>query len=124
MKSTVYPFVESVHRYYESRRRILLDSTPERMPKKIENDRNSKKAQRQRIVVYTLWRIMYNCVYICSCSIDERNISREILSRSIGMKLITITCLWKAQMKMKMAQLSIKCILHVGDPQVITIIIL
>ena len=48
---------ECIYRYYESRRRVLLDSKPARIQKKFENDRKTKFTQRQRTV----------CKFIIAC---------------------------------------------------------
>ena len=45
----------SIYHYYESRRRLLLDSRPERLDKKGENVQKTKKTQRQRTVSYIVF---------------------------------------------------------------------
>lgn len=48
-------FVGAVHRYYESRRRQYIDSKPERVAIKEQNDKKTKLRSRQKQVY---------CVYI------------------------------------------------------------
>ena len=51
----MFVFSEAVHRYYESRRRIIRDSVPARKNVTIQNKKNAKKVQRQKAVrKYTL----------------------------------------------------------------------
>ena len=42
--------IEAVHCYYESRRRIKFDSTPNRIEIRNKNIRQSKKSQHQKTV--------------------------------------------------------------------------
>lgn len=42
--------VGCIYRYYESRRRLFLDSLPGRVERKIQNDKKTKISQRQRSV--------------------------------------------------------------------------
>ena len=46
----MFVFTEAVHRYYESRRRIIRDSVPARKNVTIQNKKNAKRVQRQKAV--------------------------------------------------------------------------
>ena len=46
----MFVFTEAVHRYYESRRRIIRDSVPARKNVTIQNLKNAKRVQRQKAV--------------------------------------------------------------------------
>lgn len=50
----IFITIECVHRYYESRRRVTLDCTPERKEKKEVSSRKFRKIQRQKSVVILL----------------------------------------------------------------------
>ena len=43
---------ECIYWYYESRRRVLLDSQPNRVQRKAENDKRTRVTQRQRAVSF------------------------------------------------------------------------
>ena len=60
--------LECVHRYYESRRRVLLDSQPERHEQKKTNDRKTELSQRQRAVSTQLLISIFFLFFFEFCS--------------------------------------------------------
>ena len=106
----LYNFAGAVHRYYESRRRLFLDSQPERVERARTTRRNSKnKALRKQVwdthLVNFLLSVIISICHTHSRMTGERGYWRGIRSENGGHRLTTGS--WRMKVMLMMSSVSI-----------------